>query len=365
VTEMTSSALKTDLLSMFPEEARSFIVGLGVPAFREKQIFSHLMKGKTFAQMQNLPLSLRGQLEKCCEWRIPTVVEKQVSRLDGTVKYLFGLLDGACVESVLMKYEYGYSLCISSQVGCRMGCRFCASTLGGKERDLLPSEMLGQIIAAESDAGVHISHVVMMGIGEPLDNYRNVIRFLRLAAHPERLGLSPRRISLSTCGIAPGILALSEEDIPVTLSVSLHAATDEARSAIMPVDRAYPIAVLLAACRTYFEKTGRRISFEYTLLSGVNDSENDARTLAHTLRQGLGKMPIHVNLIRLNRVEERSFESASTAAANRFIAVLSGAGITATLRRRLGADIDAACGQLRRRTVNGERPAARPADIDG
>lgn len=362
---IASPAPKTDLLSMFPDESRAFIVGLGLPAFREKQIFSHLMKGKTFAGMQNLPLALRKQLEENCEWRIPTVAKKQVSRLDGTVKYLFRLLDGACVESVLMQYEYGYSLCISSQVGCRMGCRFCASTLGGKERDLLPSEMLGQIIAAESDAGVHVSHVVMMGIGEPLDNYQNVIRFLRLAAHPERLGLSPRRVSLSTCGIAPKILALSEEDIPVTLSVSLHAATDEARAAIMPVDRAYPIAVLLAACRTYFEKTGRRISFEYTLLSGVNDSENDARTLARTLRQGLGKMPVHVNLIRLNRVEERNYEGASTTAANRFIGVLGEAGITATLRRRLGADIDAACGQLRRRTVTGERPAVRPEDITG
>lgn len=347
---MTKQA-KTDLLSLFPEEARAKLTEMGEPAYREQQIFSWLMKGKTYAEMKNLPLSLRQKLTETCEWRIPTVQAKQVSQTDNTAKYLFRLADGACVESVLMQYEYGYSLCISSQVGCRMGCRFCASTLGGKERDLLPSEMLGQIIAAQAEAGVKVSHVVMMGIGEPLDNYEHVIRFLRLAAHPARLGLSPRRISLSTCGIVPRILDLAEEELPVTLSVSLHAASDEARSAIMPVNRTYPIGELLAACRRFFERTGRRISFEYTLLSGVNDSEQDAAALARTLRAGLGNMPVHVNLIRLNQVRERQYVGASTAAATRFIAVLGKSGITATLRRRLGADIDAACGQLRRRAA--------------
>lgn len=336
-----------DLLSMAPTEAEAFLVSIGEPKYREKQLYSWLMKGVDFAQMANLPQSLRLKLAELCENRTPIVAEKQASQLDGTVKYLFRLLDGLCVESVLMKYEYGYSLCISTQVGCRMGCRFCASTLGGKVRDLLPSEMLGQIIAAQADMDVHISHVVMMGIGEPLDNYENVITFLKLASHPERLALSPRRISLSTCGIVPRILDLAREEIPITLSVSLHAANNQTRDDIMPINHRYPIEELLSACKIFFEATGRRISFEYTLLAGVNDSEATARELAKTLRQGVGRMPLHVNLIRLNEVKERTFSSTGERNARAFMATLNQYGINATLRRRLGADVSAACGQLR------------------
>lgn len=342
--------MKVDLLSLLPEEAEAFLASLGEPRYRAKQVFDWLMKGKTVSQMQNLPLSLRNKLEEACLMTLPTVAKKQVSALDGTVKYLFRMQDGACVESVLMRYEHGNSLCISSQVGCRMGCRFCASTIGGKERDLLASEMLGQVIAAAADSGSRVSHIVMMGIGEPLDNYDNAVRFLHLANHPARLGISYRNISLSTCGVADGIDRLADEGLPITLSVSLHNPTDEGRSAIMPINRRYPLAVLLDACRSYFERTGRRISFEYTLLFGVNDSERDAQMLAQLLREHLGKMPIHVNLIRLNEVKERTYKTPDKDSVQRFISTLQKSGIVATLRRRLGADIDAACGQLRRQS---------------
>ena len=342
---------KTDLLSLLPEEAQRFLVENGEQKYREKQIFSWLMKGKSFENMQNLPIKTREMLAEQCLPPLPAVETKQTSKIDGTVKYLFRLYDSNMVESVLMKYEYGNSLCISSQVGCRMGCRFCASTLSGKARDLLPSELLGQIIVAEADSGCHISHVVLMGIGEPLDNYDNVVRFLRLAAHPQRLGLSPRRVSLSTCGVVPGIYALAKEDLPVTLSVSLHASNDEKRSDIMPINRKYPLKELLSACKAYFDATGRRISFEYTLLADVNDHKSDAQELGRLLRQHLGNMPIHVNLIRLNEVKEREFKSTATARAKQFITYLEQFRITATLRRRLGSDVDAACGQLRSKTI--------------
>ena len=345
---------KIDLLSLLPEEAETFLVENGEQKYREKQIFSWLMKGKSFENMPNLPLKTREMLAEKCFPPLPTVAAKQVSKIDGTVKYLFRFHDGAMVESVLMHYEYGYSLCISSQVGCRMGCKFCASTLTGRERDLLPSELLGQIIVAQADSGAHVSHVVMMGIGEPLDNYENVIRFLHLVTHPRRLGLSPRRISLSTCGFVPRITSLVYEKIPVTLSVSLHAANDETRSEIMPINRKYPLKELLAACKYYFERTGRRISFEYTLIAGVNDSVSHAEELGRLLRHHLGTMPIHVNLIRLNEVKERSFKGSAVQNAKQFITTLDRFHITATLRRRLGADVDAACGQLRSKTISSQ-----------
>lgn len=346
-----------DILSLTDEELAAQLAELGQPKYRAGQIFTHLMRAKSFDQMQNLPLSLREILGQHYFSAMPTVAQKQVSAIDGTVKFLFALHDGAHVESVLLRYGYGNTLCISTQVGCRMGCRFCASTLGGKIRDLLPSEMLGQVIAASAEEDCRISHVVMMGIGEPLDNYDNTVTFLRLARDPKRLGISPRNISLSTCGVVPGILRLAKEEIPVTLSVSLHAPTDEERSRIMPVNVKYPIAQLLGACRTYFETTGRRISFEYTLIAGVNDSPEQAGVLAGVLRRHLPHMPIHVNLIRLNRVKEREFEGGSTESAHRFAKALEKHGIVATLRRRLGADIDAACGQLRRKT---EHPSTTP-----
>lgn len=339
-----------DLLSMTKEEIAALMQEMGEPAYRAGQIFRHAMQGTPPAEMSTLKKTLREALEERCEWRLPTVEERLISAADGTVKYLFRLLDGECVESVLMRYHHGNTLCISSQVGCRMGCRFCASTIGGKVRDLTPSEMLGQVIAATRDTGERISNIVMMGIGEPLDNYDNVIRFLHLVNHPEGLSIGYRHISLSTCGLVPGIRRLAEEGLPVTLSVSLHAPTDEARSEIMPVNRRYPIRELMAACTDYFAATGRRISFEYTLIAGKNDRPEDAARLADLLCATVGAdgAPVHVNLIRANEVKETGFKGTSAAAANAFAERLGKRGLTATVRRRLGSDVNAACGQLRR-----------------
>ena len=339
-----------DLLSMTKEEIADLVSGMGEPAYRAGQIFRHAMQGTPPAEMSTLKKSLREALAATCEWRLPTVEERLVSAIDGTVKYLFRLIDGECVESVLMRYHHGNTLCISSQVGCRMGCRFCASTIGGKVRDLTPSEMLGQVIAATRDTGERISNIVMMGIGEPLDNYDNVIRFLHLVNHPEGLSVGYRHISLSTCGVVPGIRRLAGEGLPVTLSVSLHAPTDEARSEIMPINRSYPIRELMAACTDYFAATGRRISFEYTLIAGKNDRPEDAARLCELLRSTVGAdgAPVHVNLIRANEVKETGFQGTSVAAANAFAERLNKRGLTATVRRRLGSDVNAACGQLRR-----------------
>ncbi len=345
----------TDLLSMTPTELEQYLTAMGQPRFRAKQMFTQMHRGTPPREMTNLPARLREELSATCEWRLPAVETKQVSALDGTVKYLFRLIDGNCIESVLMHYHHGNTLCISSQVGCRMGCRFCASTLGGKVRDLTASEMLGQIIAAELDSGERVSNVVMMGIGEPLDNYDNVLRFLRLVNHADGLNIGYRHISLSTCGLVPRIYDLAEEEFPITLSVSLHAATDERRSAIMPVNNRYPVDALLTACADYYAKTGRRISFEYTLIAGQNDSAEDAKKLAEVLKAAFARRsydksaPIHVNLIRVNEVAETGFRAGAKESAAAFAAVLEKAGVTATLRRRLGADIDAACGQLRKK----------------
>ncbi len=345
----------TDLLSMTPTELETYLTAMGQPRFRAKQMFTQMHRGTPPAAMTNLPATLRTTLTDTCEWRLPTVETKQVSALDGTVKYLFRLVDGNCIESVLMHYHHGNTLCISSQVGCRMGCRFCASTIGGKVRDLHASEMLGQVIAAELDSGERVSNIVMMGIGEPLDNYENVLRFLRLVNHPDGLNIGLRHISLSTCGLVDRIRDLAEEDMPITLSVSLHAATDARRSAIMPINNRYPVDTLLTACADYYAKTGRRISFEYTLIAGQNDTLEDARTLARVLKEAFSRRtydksaPIHVNLIRVNEVAETGFRAGAKESAMAFQAELERAGVTATLRRRLGADIDAACGQLRKK----------------
>ena len=336
-----------DLMSLTPEELKEYCLSIGEPAYRAGQIFSFLSKGVAPAEMSSLPKTLRERLVNETEYRLPTVARKQVSKTDGTVKYLFRLLDGNHVESVFMRYAHGNTLCVSCQVGCPMGCAFCASTLGGKVRDLLPSEILGQIIAAEKDMGERVSGVVMMGIGEPLANYDNVMRFLRLVNREEGLNIGYRHISLSTCGLVDGIDRLAEEDLPITLSVSLHAATDEERNAIMPVNRKYPLHELLSACVRYFRKTGRRISFEYTLLSGKNDSEADARRLASLLKKYFGREPLHVNLIRVNEVKETAFRHGTRESAERFMRTLVSMGVNATVRRRLGSDVDAACGQLR------------------
>lgn len=339
-----------DLYSMTLPELETYVVSIGEPKFRAKQIALWLKEGTPIASMSNLSRSLRDKLMSAVTDTLPTVEEKLVSKIDGTVKYLFRLYDGECIESVLMHYEHGYTLCISSQVGCRMGCKFCASTLLGRVRDLLPSEMLGQIIAAQKDAGIRISNVVMMGIGEPLDNYDNVVRFLHLVNDPVGLNIGYRHISLSTSGVVPRILDLAREGLPITLSISLHASSDEQRSAIMPINRKWPIAELLSACVAYYKSTGRRISFEYTLISGKNDSEEDARALAKLLRGAFAgtDAPIHVNLIRVNEVVETGMRQGSVESANRFAEVLCERGVVATVRRRLGSDVNAACGQLRR-----------------
>ena len=335
---------------MLPEELEEYFVSLGEPKFRAKQVFPRLAQGAGIDGLTNLSKALRQRLSEECIDTLPRVEEKLVSKIDGTVKYLFRLYDGSCIESVFMKYKHGNTLCISSQVGCYMGCKFCASTIGGKVRDLYPSELLGQIIAAELDSGERISNVVMMGIGEPLDNFDNVIKFLKLVNHPDGINIGYRHISLSTCGVVPGIYKLAEIDIPITLSISLHASNDEKRTEIMPVNKKWRIAELLTACVDYYKVTGRRISFEYTLISGKNDTKADADELAALLKnafRGTGA-PIHVNLIRVNEVKETGFKKGSAESANEFAKNLEKQGIVATVRRRLGADVNAACGQLRR-----------------
>ena len=345
---------KVDLLSMLPEEMAEYFVSIGEPKFRAKQTFQRLHRGEKIENITNLSKALRERLLGETLQTLPEVEEKLVSKIDGTVKYLFRLHDGACIESVFMKYKHGNTLCISSQVGCRMGCKFCASTIGGKVRDLLPSELVGQIIAAELDSGERISNVVMMGIGEPLDNYDNVIKFLRLVNHPDGLNIGYRHISLSTCGVVSGIERLAAESFPITLSISLHAANDEARSAIMPINNKWNIDALLSACVEYYKTTGRRISFEYTLISGKNDTLADATELAELLKRYFKPIgaPIHVNLIRVNEVKETGFKKGSAESVNAFADTLERRGITATIRRKLGSDVNAACGQLRRSNLN-------------
>lgn len=341
---------KHDLYSMTDTELEEYFISLGEPKFRAKQVFPRLAEGTPLSEMTNLPKKLRERLESETLDTLPRVEAKFTSKIDGTVKYLFRLHDGECVESVFMRYKHGNTLCISSQVGCRMGCRFCASTIGGKVRDLLPSELLGQVIAASRDTGERVSNIVMMGIGEPLDNFDNVVKFLKLVNLPGGLNIGYRHISLSTCGVVTGIDKLAEVDIPITLSISLHAATDEKRSAIMPINNKWKIKDLLEGCVRYYNRTGRRISFEYTLISGKNDTPADAEELAALLNSYFKPInaPIHVNLIRVNEVKETGFKQGSTEQANAFAALLEKRGITATVRRRLGSDVNAACGQLRR-----------------
>jgi len=345
---MTNLTGKTDILSLFPEELTQFVRSIGEKDFRAKQLYGWMQKGAAIDEMTNLPAAFREKLKECAEYRLPKIEEKYVSQKDGTVKYLFSLLDGECVESVFMRYEHGNTICVSSQAGCRMGCKFCASTLRGKVRDLTASEILGQVIAAQRDTGERIGGVVMMGIGEPLDNYDNSVRFLRLVSHPDGLNIGLRHISLSTCGLVDKIARLAEEDLPITLSISLHASDDETRSALMPVNNRWPIAALLGACRDYFARTGRRVSFEYTLIGGKNDSLEGARALAKLLKNGMHAV-CHVNLILLNEVAETGLSTVARKNAEAFRDELCRLGVNATIRRRLGSDIDASCGQLRLR----------------
>ena len=342
-----------NLLSMTLSELEGRMAELGQPRYRAGQIFEQLQRGTSPRDMTNLPLALREVL--MADYHLPAVARKLVSAVDGTIKYLFSLSDGNCVESVLMHYKHGVTICLSSQVGCRMGCAFCASTIGGKVRDLEAGEMLGQILAAQADSGLRVGGIVLMGIGEPLDNYDNVLRFLRLVGDPRGLNIGYRHISLSTCGLCDQIARLAEEDLPITLSISLHAPDDETRSALMPVNRKWGIDTLLSTCRDYWNRTGRRISFEYTLIAGQNDSPAQAEKLAERLNRGLRSrtetMPIHVNLIPVNPVGERQFSASDARAIKVFAAVLERRGIRATVRRKLGSDIDASCGQLRRGEV--------------
>ena len=341
-----------DLMQTPYNEICEITASLGYPAFRAKQIYGWAMKGTPVDEMSNLPAELRKKLtDSGCFVFLPEIKKKLVSAIDGTVKYLFALRDGQLIESVVMKYEHGNTICVSSQAGCRMGCRFCASTLRGLVRNLTASEILGQVIAARNDTGERISNIVMMGIGEPLDNKDNVLKFLTLVNSPNGLNIGMRHISLSTCGIVPQIDALAELNLQLTLSVSLHAPDSETRSQIMPVNRAYDVEQLFAACHRYFQKTGRRISFEYAMIDGVNDHDWQADLIAQRIKG----MPGHVNLIPLNEVTESPFKPSRRTAA--FQKRLESHGITATVRRSLGGDIDASCGQLRRKAMEEEKRA--------
>jgi 23S rRNA (adenine2503-C2)-methyltransferase len=329
---------------MSMEELSAWCKEQGLPAFRAKQIFQWLYRGvRSFDEMTDLAKPLRNQLAQLCRLTPPVVERKQVSAQDGTVKYLWRLSDGNCIETVLMRYHHGNTVCISSQVGCRMGCAFCASTLGGKVRDLTPAEMVDQVLFTQVDSGLPISNIVLMGIGEPLDNFDTVLKFLHLVNDPLGLNIGMRHISLSTCGLIDKIDKLAEHQLQLTLSVSLHAPDDETRSRIMPVNRGIGVQALLDTCRRYFERTGRRISFEYAMIDGVNDSAWQADLLADRLEG----MPSHVNLIPLNDVKESPLRPSRHVA--QFQKRLEQRGVTVTIRRRLGGDIDAACGQLRRK----------------
>ena len=338
--------MKQDLKSMTLAEMQEAFAALGEPKFRAKQVFTWLHRGASrFDEMTNLSKPLREKLDGLYFITAPRVARKQVSKLDGTIKYLWQLGDGNCVESVVMQYHHGNTVCISSEVGCPMGCKFCASTLGGLVRRLTPAELLDQVLFSQLDSGLPISNIVLMGIGEPLDNFDAVMRFLELVNSPEGLNIGMRHISLSTCGLVDKIELLAERNLQLTLSVSLHSPDNESRSKIMPVNKRWPVEQLLAACRAYFEKTGRRVSFEYTMIDGVSDAPEQAELLAKKLHG----MQAHVNMIPLNNVEESGLKCSSHAAIERFQKILESHGVTATVRRTLGSDIDASCGQLRRK----------------
>jgi 23S rRNA (adenine2503-C2)-methyltransferase len=341
--------MKQDIKSLTLPELREALKPLGEPAFRAGQIFAWLSRGAgSFAEMTNLSKPLREKLDGAFFITKPAIARKQISQRDGTIKYLWRLGDGNCVESVVMQYHHGNTVCISSEVGCPMGCKFCASTLGGLVRRLTPAELYDQVLFSQLDSGLPISNIVLMGIGEPLDNFDAVLKFLELVNSPEGLDIGMRHISLSTCGLVDKIDLLAEKKLQLTLSVSLHAPDDETRSKIMPVDKRWPVDELLAACRRYYETTGRRVSFEYTMIDGVSDSPAKAELLAKKLR-GMGA---HVNLIPLNAVRETGLRTSSKEAVRRFQQILETAGVTATVRRTLGSDIDASCGQLRRKFEN-------------
>ena len=343
---------KINLRSLLPEELAAVLKDMGQPAFRAKQLFSWLGRGTAgFEEMTNLPKALREALAESYYLGAPKVLRKQVSAEDGTVKYLWGLRDGNAVETVVMRYHYGNSVCISTQVGCRQGCAFCASTIGGLVRCLDAGEMLEEVMFSEKESGLKIGHIVLMGIGEPLDNFENVVKFLRLVNHPEGMNIGMRHISLSTCGLTERFSELAGLNLQLTLSVSLHAPDDETRTRIMPANRGRGVAKLMDECEAYFKKTGRRISFEYAMIDGVNDSPEQAALLArHAARVGA-----HVNLIPLNHVDESPLRPTPPERIAAFRKALEREGVNVTVRRRLGGDIDASCGQLRKKTADAMR----------
>ena len=342
---------KTDILSLTYDELKNFLTEQGEPAFRAKQIFSwlHVHMADSFSDMTNLPAALRSRLEETCELRHAVKQDVQISKLDGSRKYLFRLSDGNLIESVLMRYHHGNSVCVSSQVGCAMGCRFCASTIDGMIRNLHTSEMLSQVYEIQKDLGERVSHIVIMGMGEPLLNYDNVVRFIRMISDENTLHISQRNITISTCGIVPAILSLCKESLKCTLAVSLHASNDEVRRQIMPVAKKWSIQQILSACDSYFTQTGRRVTFEYTLINGLNDREEHAAELAGLLKKRAGS--VHVNLIPVNPVRGNGFDAATEHNISVFMNILENSGIAVTRRREVGRDISGACGQLVRRTI--------------
>ena len=343
---------KPEIKSMNLTELTEFVVGLGEKPFRAKQIYQwmHQKLVESIDEMTNLSIGFRETLKQECVYTVLKQADAQTSALDGTKKYLFLLEDGNVVESVLMRYKYGNSVCISSQAGCRMGCKFCASAIGGLKRNLLPSEMLEQVYRIQKETGERVSNVVVMGTGEPLDNYDNLLRFLTLISDERGLNIGQRNLTVSTCGIAPNIHKLAEEKLQITLALSLHASSQAKRKELMPIAAEYDIYEVIGACQSYFEQTGRRITFEYSLAAGVNDTQEDANDLAELI----SGMNCHVNLIPMNPVRERDYTATDQASTNAFRQKLEQKGITVTVRRELGRDIDAACGQLRRRHLGNE-----------
>lgn len=341
---------KIDIKSLTEEQLRNEMISIGEKAFRGTQIFQWIYKGaKSFSEMKNITAELRGKLEDKFVLRDLKIDKKLVSALDGTRKYLFRLHDGNAIESVMMIYKHGVSVCISTQAGCRMGCNFCASTIGGLERNLTAGEMLDQIMKIQEDAGKRVSNVVLMGSGEPFDNFEEVIRFLHVANEKNGLCIGYRHITLSTCGIVPKIYEIADMGMPINLAISLHAANDEKRKTIMPIANAYSIDEIIKACRYFVERTNRRITFEYSLIKGFNDSPGDAKELAGLLKGMLA----HVNLIPVNSIEERDYKKPSKDEIEAFTRILAKSGISATVRREMGSDINGACGQLRKSSISG------------
>ena len=344
---------RLDILSMDMEELNNYILSIGEKKFRAAQIYEwlHVKLASSFSDMSNLSKNLREVLERDCIIRMPRILEMYESKIDGTRKYLFGLYDGCVIESVLMKYKHGNSVCISSQVGCRMGCRFCASTIDGLERNLTPSEMIGQIYMIQKDIGERVSNIVVMGSGEPFDNYDNLIRFIGLITSEKGLNISSRNITVSTCGLVPNIIRFADEKLQVTLAISLHAPNDEKRREIMPVANKYSIDEILKACHYFYDKTKRRITFEYSLIEHVNDSKEEALALAKLLQ----KLNCHVNLIPVNPIKERDYKHSKEEYIMKFKRILEDNKVNVTIRREMGADINAACGQLRRSYIKEQK----------